>query len=64
MKQQIISVSQLTKQTNYVVLFLPHSFYVKDLQTGQTTNKGSCIDGLYRWPTLELSKRARPYGRA
>jgi len=50
MKQKIISVSQLTKQTNFAVLFLPHSFYVKDLQTGQTTHKGSCIDGLYRWP--------------
>jgi len=41
---------QLTKQTNYAVLFLPHSFYVKDLQTGQTTHKDSCNDGLYRWP--------------
>ena len=50
MKQQIIFVSQLTKQTNFVVLFLPHSFYVKDLQTGQTTHKDSCNDGLYRWP--------------
>jgi len=34
MKQKIISVPQLTKQTNSAVLFLPHSFYVKDLQTG------------------------------
>jgi len=50
MKQKIISVSQLTKQTNSAVLFMPHSFYVKDLQTGQTTHKGSCIDGLYQWP--------------
>lgn len=49
-KQQIISVSQLTKLTNSVVLFLPHSFYEKDLKTGQTTHKGSCVDGLYRWP--------------
>jgi len=49
MKQKIISVSQLTKQTNSAVLFLPHSFYVKDLQTSQTTHKGSCVNGLYRW---------------
>jgi len=46
MKQKIIYVSQLTKQTNSAVLFLPHSFYVKDLQTGQTTHKGSCMNGL------------------
>jgi len=50
MKQKIIFVSQLTKQTNSVVLFLPHFFYVKDLQTSQKTHKGSCVDGLYRWP--------------
>jgi len=50
MKQKIIFVSQVTKQTISAVLFLPHSFYVKDLQTGQTTHKGSCIDGLYQWP--------------
>jgi len=47
MKQQIIFVSQLTKQTNSGVLFLPHSFYVKDLQNDETTHKGSCVDGLY-----------------
>jgi hypothetical protein len=51
MKQQVISVSQLTQQTNSAILFLPNSFYVKDLKTGQTTYKGSCVDGLYRWPT-------------
>jgi len=55
MKQQIISVSQLTKQTKSAILFLPHYFYVKDLQTGQTTHKGSCVDGLYRWSALASS---------
>jgi len=50
MKQQISYVSQLTKQANSAVLFLPHSFYVKGLQTGQTTHKGSCVDELYQWP--------------
>jgi len=61
MKQKIISVSQLTKQTNSTVLFLPHSFYVKDLQTSQTTHKGSCIDGLYQWlaPTPACSHRSQ-----
>ncbi|KAK2457784.1 putative mitochondrial protein [Trifolium repens] len=51
MKQQIISVSQLTKQTNSAVVFLPNSFYVMDLQTRQTTHKGSCVNGLYLLPT-------------
>jgi len=47
MQQKIISVSQLTKQTNSAVVFLPNSFHVKNLQTGQTTYNGSCVDGLY-----------------
>jgi histone deacetylase 1/2 len=51
MKQQIISVSKLTKQTNSAVVFLPNSFYVMNLQTRQTTHKGSCVNGLYLWPT-------------
>jgi len=38
MKQKIIYVSQLTKQTNSTVLFLSHSFYVKDLQTDWPNN--------------------------
>ncbi|GAU47335.1 hypothetical protein TSUD_101230 [Trifolium subterraneum] len=32
MKQQIIYVSKLTKQTNSAVIFLPNSFYVMNLQ--------------------------------
>ncbi|CAJ2666261.1 unnamed protein product [Trifolium pratense] len=55
MKQQIISVSQLTKQTNSAVVFLPNSFYVMDLQTRQTTHKGSCVNGLYLLPTTSPS---------
>ena len=55
MKQKIISVSKLTQQTNSVVVFLPNSFYVKDLQTGHTTHKGSCVDGLYLWPATSPS---------
>ncbi|WVZ15231.1 hypothetical protein V8G54_012797 [Vigna mungo] len=51
MQQKILSVSQLTKQTNSAVVFLPNSFYVKNLQTGQITHNGSCVDGLYLWPT-------------
>ncbi|WVZ05182.1 hypothetical protein V8G54_018528 [Vigna mungo] len=31
MQQKILSVSQLTKQTNSTVVFLPNSFYVKNL---------------------------------
>ena len=50
MQQKIISVSQLTKQTNSAVVFLPNFFHVKNLQTGQTTYNGSCVDGLYLWP--------------
>ena len=47
MKQQIISVSQLTKQTNFIVLFMWRTYR----QTKQlTTHKGSCVNGLYRWP--------------
>ncbi|WVZ15147.1 hypothetical protein V8G54_012713 [Vigna mungo] len=34
MQQKILSISQLTKQTNSVVVFLPNSFYVKNLKTG------------------------------
>ncbi|XP_014491092.1 uncharacterized protein LOC106753757 [Vigna radiata var. radiata] len=49
-QQKILFVSQLTKQTNFVVVFLPNSFYVKNLQTGQITHNGSCVDGLYLWP--------------
>ena len=55
MKQKIISVSKLTQQTNSAVVFLPNSFYVKDLQTGHTTHKGSCVDGLYLWPATSPS---------
>ncbi|CAJ2679303.1 unnamed protein product [Trifolium pratense] len=55
MKQQIISVSQLTKQTNSAVVFLPNSFYVMNLQTRQTTHKGSCVNGLYLLPTTSPS---------
>ncbi|GAU12277.1 hypothetical protein TSUD_141850 [Trifolium subterraneum] len=33
MKQKIISVSKLTQQTNSAVVFMPNSFYVKNLQT-------------------------------
>jgi hypothetical protein len=55
MKQKIISVSKLTKQTNSAVVFLPHSFHVKDLMTGQTTHRGSCVDGLYLWPATPPS---------
>ncbi|KAL6556414.1 hypothetical protein OROGR_005702 [Orobanche gracilis] len=36
MKQKVLSVSKLTAQTNSAVVFLPNSFYVKDLKTGQT----------------------------
>nr|KYP58488.1 Retrovirus-related Pol polyprotein from transposon TNT 1-94 [Cajanus cajan] len=51
MQQKILSVSQRTKQTNSAVVLLPNSFHVKNLQTGQTTHKGSCVDELYLWPT-------------
>ncbi|WVZ13816.1 hypothetical protein V8G54_011382 [Vigna mungo] len=55
MQQKILSVSQLTKQTIFVVVFLPNSFYVKNLQTGQITHNGSCVDGLYLWPANSSS---------
>ncbi|WVY90850.1 hypothetical protein V8G54_036364 [Vigna mungo] len=55
MQQKIIYVSQLTKQTNSVVVFLPNSFYVKNLQTGQTTHNDSCVDGLNLWPAKSPS---------
>jgi hypothetical protein len=55
LKQKIISVSKFTQQTNSAVVLLPHSFYVKDLQTGHTTHKGSCVDGLYLWPATSPS---------
>ncbi|WVY96580.1 hypothetical protein V8G54_028731 [Vigna mungo] len=51
MQQKILSVSQLTKQTNSAVVSLPSSFYVKNLQTCQITHNGSCVDELYLWPT-------------
>ncbi|WVZ13325.1 hypothetical protein V8G54_017855 [Vigna mungo] len=50
MQQKVLSVSQLTKQTNSAIVFLPNSFYVKNLQTCQITHNGSCVDGLYLWP--------------
>lgn len=55
MKQNIIYVSKLTKQTDSAVVFLPNSFYVKDLQTNQTTHKGPCVDELYLWPATSPS---------
>ncbi|WVY96943.1 hypothetical protein V8G54_029094 [Vigna mungo] len=55
MQQKILSVSQLTKQTNSAIVFLPNSFYVKNLQTGQITHNGSCVDGLYLWPANSSS---------
>ncbi|WVZ01941.1 hypothetical protein V8G54_022747 [Vigna mungo] len=55
MKQNVLSVSKLTKETNYALIFLPDSFVMKDLQTGHTKVKGPCVNDVYIWPSSSPS---------
>ncbi|XP_014503399.1 uncharacterized protein LOC106763752 [Vigna radiata var. radiata] len=55
MKQNVLSVSKLTKETNSALIFLPDYFVMKDLQTGHTKLKGPCVNDVYIWPSSSSS---------
>ena len=50
-ERNLISISQFCKTNKTLVEFLPSSFRVKDLQTGEILLHGHTKDNVYEWPT-------------
>ncbi|KAL6334026.1 hypothetical protein AAG906_000080 [Vitis piasezkii] len=49
MRKNLISISQFCTSNNVSVEFLPSSFHVKELRTGEILLKGHTKDGVYEW---------------
>ncbi|KAL9438165.1 hypothetical protein AB3S75_023934 [Citrus x aurantiifolia] len=50
MKRNLISIHQFCNTNKAVIEFLPNTFSVKDLSTGNTLLRGQTKDGVYEWP--------------
>ena len=50
MKRNLISIHQFCNTNNAATEFLPNTFSVKDLNTGNTLLRGQTKDGVYEWP--------------
>ncbi|PKU66914.1 Retrovirus-related Pol polyprotein from transposon TNT 1-94 [Dendrobium catenatum] len=53
----LLSISRLIKDNNVSILFNPHSFVLKDLQTKKILLQGPCLNGLYQVPTTRSTDR-------
>ena len=58
MHKNIISISQLCRENNVYVEFLPTSFSVKDQVTNSTLLTGPARDGVYHWPVCPVAPLA------
>lgn len=56
-KYNLLSVNQLSRQSQIMVIFYPTHYYLQDMRTKELIAVGGCIEGLYRLADKSFCKQ-------